>query len=154
VTSPDSTGDPRLGDLELGLADAVPAPDAHLVVGQAGHGEIFAERTVARVVAAEVLLPVPIGLDLVDQHCALLAAVPVGVALAVAVDVEPPDHRRAVHRVLPYPGVDSLALPGRIARQARLTDSSTGGRMAVIAAPGGAPARWKARSRASRVGAP
>src|SRR6266567_2558503 len=60
----------------------------------------------------------PVGLDLVDQHGALLAAVARQIALPVAVDVEAADYRRAVHRVLPRTGVDGLALPGHILRQA------------------------------------
>ena len=86
-------------------------------IGEAGHGEIFAERTVAQVVPAKVLLPVPVGLDLVDQHCPLLAAVPVRVTLAIAVDVEPADHGRAAHRVLPHSGVDGAAHPRDVLRQ-------------------------------------
>ena len=42
-------GDPRLGDLELRLADDVPVADADLVVGQAVDSEILAERAVALV---------------------------------------------------------------------------------------------------------
>src|SRR5262249_4242300 len=111
-------GDSRLADLELRLADPVPVTDADLVVGQAIDGEVLSEHAVAEVVPAEVLLPVPVGLDLVDQHGALLAAVPAGVALAVAVDVEAAGHRLAVHRVLPHTGVDRLALPGHVPGQA------------------------------------
>ena len=85
-------GDPGLGDLELRLADPVPVPDAHLVVGQAVDGEVLPELAVHEVVAPEVLLPVLVGLDLVDQYGPLLAAVSVQVALAVPVDVEPADH--------------------------------------------------------------
>src|SRR5262249_13013143 len=91
-----------------------------------------AERTVAQVIPAEVLLPVPVGLDLIDQHGPLLAAVPAGVALAVAVDVEPPDHRRAVHRVLPYASVDGLALPGHVLRQADVHRQQHGGNHSAI----------------------
>ena len=98
-------GDPRLGDLELGLADAVAVADAHLVVAEAVDGEVLAELAELEVVPAEVLLPVPVRLDLVDEHGALLAAVPVEVALAVAVDVEPAHHPRPVDRLLPDPGV-------------------------------------------------
>ena len=36
-------GDARLGDLELGVADAVAVADAHLVVGQPVDGEVLAE---------------------------------------------------------------------------------------------------------------
>ena len=110
-------GDSRLGDLELRFADAVPVADADLVVSEAVDGEVLAELTVAEVVSAEVLLPVLIGLDLIHQDGSLLAAVAVQVALAVTVDVEPPDHLRAGYRVLPHPGADSSALPWHVARQ-------------------------------------
>ena len=69
-------GDPRLGHLELGLTDPVPVADAHLVVGQPVDGEVLAELPVLEVVATEMLLPVPVRLDLVDEHGPLLAAVP------------------------------------------------------------------------------
>jgi hypothetical protein len=111
-------GDPRLSDLELGLADAVAVADADLVVGQPVDGEVLAEVAVAEVVPAEVLLPVPVRVELVDQHRALLAAAPGQVALAVAVDVEAADHGRAVHWLLPHPGVDRLALPVHVLGQA------------------------------------
>ena len=42
-------GDARLGDLELGLADAVAVADAHLVVGQPVDGEVLAEDPPAQV---------------------------------------------------------------------------------------------------------
>ncbi len=109
-------GDPRLGDLELRLANPVPVPDAHLVVGQAVDGEVLPEHAVAEAIAAEVPLPVPVGLDLVHQHGTLLTAMAVQVALAVAVDVQPPHHPRPGHRVLPHTGVDGLALPGHVLR--------------------------------------
>ena len=111
-------GDPGLGDLELGRADAVPVADADFIVRQPVDGQVFPERPVAQVVAAEVLLPVTVGPGLVDQHGALLAAVAGQVALPVAVDVEAADHRRAVHRVFPHAGVDGLPLPGHVLGQA------------------------------------
>ena len=58
----------------------------------------------------------PVGLDLVDEHGALLAAVPGQVALPVAVDVEPADHLRPVDRALPDAGVDGPAAPGDVLR--------------------------------------
>ena len=91
-------GDAGLGNLELGLADAVPVADADLVIGQAVDGEVLPEVAVAQVVAPEVLPPVLIGLDLVDEHGPLLAAVALRVALAVAVDVEAADHPRPGYR--------------------------------------------------------
>ena len=110
--------DPRLGDLEFGRPDAVPVTDAHVGVGQPVDGQVLAEVAVAEVVAAEMALPVPVGVDLVDQHRPLLAAVAGQVALPVAVDIQPADHGRAVYRLLPYAGIDRLALPRDVARQA------------------------------------
>ncbi|GAA1205107.1 hypothetical protein GCM10009608_46690 [Pseudonocardia alaniniphila] len=70
----------RAAPLELGFADPVPLSDTHLVVGQAVDGEVLAELAEAEIGWSEVLLPVLIGLDPVDQHGPLLAAVTVGVA--------------------------------------------------------------------------
>src|SRR6185312_1571313 len=111
-------GDPRLGDLELGVADAVAVADADLVVAEPLDGEVLAELAELEVVPVEVLLPVPVRLDLVDEHRALLAAVPVEVALAVAVDVQPAHHPRPVDLLLPDPGVHGVALPADVLRQA------------------------------------
>ncbi|GAB3165747.1 hypothetical protein GCM10027258_88980 [Amycolatopsis stemonae] len=109
--------DARLGDLEFGVADAVPVADVHLVVGQAVDGEVLAELAVLEVVAAEEVPPVLVGPALVDEHRAVLAAVPAQVALAVAVDVEPADQPPAVDGVLEDSGVDGPALPGHVLRQ-------------------------------------
>ena len=68
-------GDAGLGNLELRLADAVPVADADLVVGQAVDGQVLTELSIGQVVAPEVLAPVLVGLDLVDEHGPLLAAV-------------------------------------------------------------------------------
>src|SRR5215475_655695 len=84
------------------------------VDGQPVDGQVLPELAVTEVIPAQVPLPVPVGLDLVDQHRPLLPAVAVPVALPVAVDVEPPDHHRAVHRVLPYAGEDGLAPPRNV----------------------------------------
>ena len=56
-------GDPRLGDLELGAADAIPVPDADLVVGKTVDGEVLAELAIREVVAPEVLLPIRVRLE-------------------------------------------------------------------------------------------
>jgi hypothetical protein len=68
-------GDPRLGYLENRAADLVTVADAHLVVGQALHGKVLPELPVLEVIPAQLFLPVPVGLDLVDEHRPLLAAV-------------------------------------------------------------------------------
>ncbi len=113
-------GDAGLRDLELGLPDAVPVADADLIVRESVDGEVLAEHAVGEVVSPEVLLPVPVGVDLVDEHGSLLAAVAVQVALAVPVDVQPPHHPRPVDLALPHAGMDRLAVPGHIFRQAHV----------------------------------
>ena len=92
-------GHPGLGNLELCLADPVPVADAYLVVRQPVDCEVLPELAVAEVVAAEMLLPVPVRLDLVDQHGPLLAAVTVEVPWPVTVDVQPAHHDRPVRPV-------------------------------------------------------
>ena len=109
-------GDAGLGDLELGLPDAIAVADADLVVRQPVDGEVLAELAVLQIVAAQVLSPVLVGLPLIDQHRANFTAVTGQIALPVAVDVEPPDHARAVDRMLEDPGVDGSALPGHVLR--------------------------------------
>src|SRR5512132_306016 len=81
-------GDARLGHFEQGAADLVAVADAHLVVGEAFDGEVFAELAVTKVGAAQLLFPVTIGFDLVDEHRTMLAAVTDEVALPVTIDVE------------------------------------------------------------------
>jgi hypothetical protein len=110
------TGDAGLGDLELRLADAVPVADADLVIGQAVDGQVLTEHAIGQVVAPEVLPPVVIGLDLVDEHRPLLAAVALGVALAVAIDVKAAHHLRTGHRLLPDTRENGLAMPRHVLR--------------------------------------
>ena len=93
-------GDARLGDLEDGGADPVPVADAHLVVAQPLDREVLAELSVDEVASSELTFPVPVRVDLVDEHRALLAAVPAEVALAVAVEVEPAHAAGAGHGIL------------------------------------------------------
>jgi hypothetical protein len=113
-------GDPRLRDLEDRPADAVPVADADAVIGQAIDGEVLPELTVGEVAPPQVPLPVAVGLDLVDEHGALLSAVTLRVALPVAVDVQAADHPAPVHRLLPDPGGDGLALPLDLTWQAHI----------------------------------
>jgi len=108
------TGHPRLRHLEQCRPDPVPVPDPHLVVGQPVDREVLSELTVHEVASPELALPVAVGIDLVDEHRALLAAVAGGVTLAVAVEVEPSGHHRPVDRALPHPGVHGLAAPGDV----------------------------------------
>src|SRR5262249_7564401 len=110
------TGDPRLGDLDLGLAYPEPVTDADLVVGQSVDGEVLAERAVLEAVEAEELLPAPVRVGLVHQYGAPLTTVPGQVAVSVAVDVQAAHHPRAVDRLLPDAGVHGPAVPRDVLR--------------------------------------
>jgi hypothetical protein len=84
--------------LESSGADLVPVADADLIVAKSFDSEILVELTVDEVVSAELAFPVPIGVDLVDEHGALLAAVPRPIALAVALDVQLADSAATADR--------------------------------------------------------
>jgi hypothetical protein len=68
--------DARLRDLEDRAADPVAVADADLVVAQPVDGEVLAELPVNEVVPIEFAFPVAVGVELVDEHGALLTAVP------------------------------------------------------------------------------
>src|SRR5260370_41605868 len=76
------------------LTDPVPVTDAHLVICQAAHGEVLPELAIGEVGAAQLLLPVPVGLDLVHEHRPVLPAVAGQIALPIPVDVQPPHQPR------------------------------------------------------------
>ena len=52
------------------------------------------------------------------MHGAVLAAVAAEVALPIAVDIEAPHHARTGDGLFPDPGVDGVAPPGDVTRQA------------------------------------
>src|SRR5262245_47755218 len=89
----------------------------------ASNGVLQVWQTPVRQLQRVLLLPVPIRLDLVHQDRPLLAAVSVGVALTVPVDVEPSDFSVTVYRVFPYAGVHGLAMPGHGLGMPTFTDS-------------------------------
>src|SRR5262249_56439819 len=94
------------------LADWAPLAEPPRVGGGAPHGNFPPKRAVFEVSAAGLLLPVPVGLDLIHEHGAVLPAVPGQIALPVAIDVQPPHHSRALDGPLPYRGGDRPARPG------------------------------------------
>ncbi len=120
VVHPDAeaiAGHPRLRHLEQRAADPVMIADAHLRVGQAVDREILAELAVNEVLAAKLSLPIIVGLNLINEDRAMLAAMAFEIALAIPVDVEPPRHATALHGRFPDAGVDSSALPRDVARE-------------------------------------
>src|SRR5262245_55196585 len=110
-------GNARLSDLKQRAADPIPVADADGVVGQAFYGEVLAELSVDEVGPPQLLLPIAIRFDLVDEDGALLAPVPGHVALTIAVQIQPADSTAATHRILPDPGVHGATLPLDVARK-------------------------------------
>src|SRR5271169_6322095 len=94
--------------------------DTHLVVRQPVDGEILPELPVAEVASPEVVLPIPIGVRLIHQYGPAFAAVASEVTLSVAVYIEPTHHARAFNRRLPNAGMNRLALPSDVTRQAHI----------------------------------
>src|ERR1700744_5038988 len=80
-------GDAGLSDLEQGATDLVAITDTNCIIGQAFDGEILAELSGHEVGSFQLLLPVAIGVDLVDEDGALLTAVSGQIALTVAVQI-------------------------------------------------------------------
>ena len=114
------TGDARLRHLEQSAADPVTVSDTHLCIRQAIDGEILSELPIGEVVSSQLVLPIPIGIHLIDEYGPAFAAVAGQVPLSVAVYVEPAYHARALNRRLPNGGMDCLALPSDVARQAHI----------------------------------
>src|SRR5208282_744623 len=98
-------------------ADPVMVPDAHLCVRQALDGEILPELPVGEVLSTQFILPIAIGVHLIDEHGPVLAAMASQVPLSVAVDVESAHHPRPFNRRLPNGSVYRLTLPRDVARQ-------------------------------------
>jgi hypothetical protein len=65
----------------------------------------------------EMFLPITVGLDLVNEDSALFSPVSAQIALAVSVEIQPPDSTAATHPVLPDAGVHGSLPPRNVARE-------------------------------------
>src|SRR5262249_12089070 len=90
---------------------------ADLVVREPVDREVLAEVAVHEVVTTELLLPVAGGVQLIDQHRALLSAVAGEVALPGAVAVQPPPHAARCGPTPPPPRRRRPPAPGHVLRQ-------------------------------------
>jgi hypothetical protein len=111
-------GHAGLRHLEESGANPIAIANAYLVVSQSVYGEVFAELPKAEIVAAEVSLPVTIGVQLIHHNGTMLASVSGEIALSVAVYIQLPGHPPALHRLLPNAGMDSLSAPCDVTREA------------------------------------
>src|SRR5229473_1073499 len=78
-------GDARLSDLEHGAADLIMVADTHRIIGQSFYCEVLAELSVDEVGPLQLLLPMPIRFDLVDEDGSLLTPMAGQIALTVSV---------------------------------------------------------------------
>ena len=108
----------RLGHFKYCVADAVPIADADLSIRKTIDREIFSELTEAEVVATQELLPVVVGVHLVDKYGALLPTMTSKVPLPVALNIELAHHPPVLHRRFPDRRSDGLAFPSHIAWKA------------------------------------
>jgi hypothetical protein len=97
-------------------ADPVTVSDTHLCVWQAIDSEVLAELSVSEAGSTQLVLPISMGIVLIDQYGPVFAAMARQVSLSVAVYVETAYHARAFNRRLPNASIDRLALPGDVAR--------------------------------------
>src|SRR6478735_1415589 len=104
-------GDPRLTHLEQRPADLKPVTDANFVVGKSVHREVLAELAVFEVVPTQLIPPMVIRLELVDEHRSMRAAMASEVTLPVTVDVQSPDHVWSFDGILPDAGMHGPAAP-------------------------------------------
>src|SRR5260370_2945938 len=69
-------GNARLSDLEQRAADLIAIADAHLILGQSSDLELLAELPVDEVDPLQLLLPIAIAFDLVDENGSFLPPSP------------------------------------------------------------------------------
>jgi len=110
-------GDSRLGDLEERATDAELVADTDLRIGQTLNCEILSELSKGEIYAVEFILPVAIGIDLVNEYCTVLAPVAHQIPLRVTLDVQSPHHALAVNWILANGCADSLSAPSDLTRQ-------------------------------------
>src|SRR5215469_5787281 len=104
-------------DLEKCTTDSITVADTNGIVRQPLDREILAELSVDKVGSLQVLLPVAIRFDLVDEDGLLLTAVANQIALTVSFQIQPADPTAASHRSLPDRSVYSATLPRDITRK-------------------------------------
>src|SRR2546426_11954026 len=78
-------GNARLRDLEQRAADLITVADTHGIVGQSFDREVLAELSGDEVGPLQLLLPIAVRFDLIDEDGALLTPVSGQVALTVSV---------------------------------------------------------------------
>src|SRR5262249_12804831 len=107
----------RCSDLEQCTADSITVADTDSIVRQSLDREVLTELSAHKSGPLQLLLPVAIRFDRVDEDGLLLTAVADQIALTVSFQIQPADPTAASHRSLPDRGVYSATLPRDITRK-------------------------------------
>jgi hypothetical protein len=108
----------RLRDLEQDAADFKAIADANGIVRQSFNGEVLSKLPVGEVGPTQLLRPVTVGFDLVDEDSSLLPPVAAKIGLTIAIQIQSPNPAATVDRTFPDRGSHRSALPQDIARKA------------------------------------
>jgi hypothetical protein len=80
-------------------------------------GAILPELPKAKVASTEPVLPIALGINLINEDGPMLTALARQIPLTITIDVEPSYHAPALNGHLLHRGVDRLALPHDVPRQ-------------------------------------
>src|SRR5262249_49102148 len=111
LVHPDShpiAGDSRLRNFEESAANPVAIADTYRLIRQPIDREVFPELPVDEIASTKLLLPIAIGVNLIDKNGSVFATMPSQISLSVADNVEPAYHASTLNRLLPYGGMDGL----------------------------------------------
>jgi hypothetical protein len=94
---------------------AVAIANADLVIRKSLHREVFSELAEDKVFPTEKLLPVVIGIRLINKNGTLLTTMTREIALRIAIDIELAHHVPSRNWTFPDRGTDSLTVPCDVA---------------------------------------
>jgi hypothetical protein len=106
-----------LRDLEQGAADLKTIANANGIVGQPFNGEVLAELSVNEVGPLQLLRPVAIGFELVNEDGSLLTPMAAEICLTISVQIQPSHPAAAMDRTFPDCGAHRSPLPRDIVRK-------------------------------------
>jgi hypothetical protein len=106
-----------LGDLEKCGPDLITVADAYDIVGQPFDCEVLTKLSVDEISPFQLLLPIAIRFNLINEDGSMLTSMPGQVALTVSLEIQASDATATLHWMLPDPGVYRVPLPRDVARK-------------------------------------
>nr|WP_236023262.1 hypothetical protein [Dictyobacter formicarum] len=113
-----------LCDFKERVANAIPIANIDLCVRQTVHRKVLADLPEVKVMAAKLLFPVVVGIQLVNKDCAVYAAMPVGVSLRISTNIQVSHHSATLYRLFPDRRAYRLSTPRDIAWQTNIDRES------------------------------